>query len=99
MPNRRTILIAVAITLLLALAVILIVRVAIHSYDRQIYSKIEAVDTSTWNEPRVAIVFGAAVYQDYLSVILEDRVKTAIALYKAGKVDRILVSGDRKSVV
>ena len=97
MPNRRMILIAVAITLLLALAVILIVRFAIHSYDRQIYSKIEAVDTSSWNEPRVAIVFGAAVYQDYLSVILEDRVKTAIALYKAGKVDRILVSGDNRT--
>ncbi len=98
MINRRTILIAAAITILLALAVILIVRVLIHSYDQKIYSKIEAVDTNSWNEPRVAIVFGAAVYQDYLSVILEDRVKGAITLYKAGKVDRILVSGDNRTL-
>ena len=97
MLNRRTILMAVALTLLLALAVTLTVRASIHSYDRQIYSKIEDADTSSWDEPRVAIVFGAAVYQDYLSVILEDRVKTAIALYKAGKVDRILVSGDNRT--
>jgi SanA protein len=97
MPKRRKFLIAVALLLLLAFAVAMLVRAAIHSYDHQIYQKIEAVNTNDWNEPRVAIVFGAAVYQDYLSTILEDRVKTAIALYKAGKVDRILVSGDNRT--
>src|SRR5207244_4604125 len=31
------------------------------------------------------------------SLVLEDRVKTAITLYKAGRVDRILVSGDNRT--
>ncbi len=44
---------------------------------------------------RVAIVFGAAVYADgRLSSILRDRMDTAIALYHAGKVDKLLLSGD-----
>ena len=43
----------------------------------------------------VAIVLGARVYQDGRpSPMLEDRLETARALYVAGKVRRILVSGD-----
>jgi SanA protein len=43
----------------------------------------------------VAVVFGASVFGNGdLSPILEDRVETAIELYRAHKVDRILVSGD-----
>lgn len=46
----------------------------------------------------VAVVFGAAVYADgRLSAVLRDRMDTAIALYQAGKVDRILVSGDNRA--
>jgi SanA protein len=45
----------------------------------------------------VAIVFGASVYSSgELSPTLEDRVTTAITLYRAGKIDRILVSGDNR---
>lgn len=44
------------------------------------------------------MVFGAAVYANgRLSPVLRDRVDTAIDLYKAGKVGRILVSGDNRS--
>jgi SanA protein len=44
---------------------------------------------------RVALVLGARVYGDgRLSGMLRDRVETAIALYKAGKVDKLLMSGD-----
>jgi SanA protein len=44
--------------------------------------------------PRVAIVFGARVYgEDRLSAMLRDRMDTAIALYFAGKVDKLLLSG------
>ena len=44
---------------------------------------------------QVAIVPGALVQLDgQMSGMLEDRVDGAIALYRAGKVDKILVSGD-----
>jgi SanA protein len=43
---------------------------------------------------RVAIVFGARVYSgDRLSAMLRDRVDTAVDLYRAGKVDTLLMSG------
>src|SRR5512138_1279965 len=46
---------------------------------------------------RVAIVFGAEVKRDGTpSVILKDRVETAVALYKAGKVEKLLMSGDNR---
>jgi SanA protein len=47
----------------------------------------------------VAIVFGAAVYGNgRLSAILRDRMDTAIDLYLAGQVNKIIVSGDNSSV-
>lgn len=44
-----------------------------------------------------AVVFGAAVYNGRLSDMLEDRMKTAIALYQSGKVKKLLLSGDYDS--
>jgi len=73
------------------------VHYQVHSYDERIITKIDNLDTSRWNKPRVAIVFGASVYSNGdLSPVLEDRVDTAIQLYRAHKVDRILVSGDNR---
>jgi SanA protein len=47
---------------------------------------------------RVAIVFGARVYPSgRLSAMLMDRVETAIQLYEAGKVEKLLLSGDNRS--
>ncbi len=47
---------------------------------------------------RVGIVFGAAVYGDgRLSSVLRDRMETAIALYDAGKVNKLLLSGDNSA--
>lgn len=45
---------------------------------------------------QTAIVLGALVYNKTggLSPVLQDRVDTAIALYKSGKVDSLLMSGD-----
>ncbi|MDA3900642.1 MAG: YdcF family protein [Spirochaetes bacterium] len=41
-----------------------------------------------------AIVLGAGIVNNqYLSPVLEDRVKTAVALYQAGKVEKLLMSG------
>lgn len=46
---------------------------------------------------RVAVVFGAGVWQNgMLSDILADRVDTAVALYKAGKVRKLLMTGDNR---
>ncbi len=46
---------------------------------------------------RVAIVFGARIYPDgNLSPMLADRVETAVQLYKAGKVQKLLMSGDNR---
>ncbi len=46
----------------------------------------------------VAIVFGAAVYGGgRLSPMLRDRVETAVQLYHAGKVRRLLLSGDNST--
>lgn len=44
---------------------------------------------------RVALVLGARVYPNgRLSAMLADRVDTAVALYQAGKVNKLLMSGD-----
>lgn len=48
---------------------------------------------------RVAIVFGAGVWPDgRLSAVLEDRVYTAVQLYKAGRVQKLLMTGDNRFV-
>lgn len=46
---------------------------------------------------RVAIVFGAGLWGDGSPTpVLYDRVATAVDLYRAGKVEKILVSGDNR---
>ncbi|MCS7054889.1 MAG: YdcF family protein [Thermoflexales bacterium] len=45
---------------------------------------------------RVAIVFGAGVRNGRPSAVLYDRVASAVALYKAGAVDKLLMSGDNR---
>ena len=47
------------------------------------------------DQPRVAIVFGARVWENGRpSHVLYDRVLTAVELYRAGRVRKILMSGD-----
>jgi len=48
---------------------------------------------------RVAIVFGAGLWRDGTATpVLHDRVQTAANLYLAGKVERLLMSGDNRFV-
>lgn len=62
-----------------------------HAY---IYSDPEAAP-----EAPVAIVFGAAVYPgNRLSPVLADRVRTAVQLYRLGKVRHLLLSGDNRFI-
>jgi SanA protein len=62
-------------------------------YGKLIYSAAEVP------QERVALVLGARVYANgRLSGMLRDRVETAVALYQAGKVDKLLMSGDNSSL-
>jgi SanA protein len=48
---------------------------------------------------KVAIVFGAGLLRDgSAGPVLSDRVETAVNLYHAGKVDKLLMSGDNRFV-
>jgi SanA protein len=92
--NRYRWLIVALLTFALSL---IYVHGEVHGYDDRIITDINSLDTRDWPPPRVAVVFGASVYGNgELSPILADRVNTAIALYRAQIVDRILVSGDAR---
>lgn len=62
---------------------------ALHSYQDRIYTRVEKVPAAP-----VAIVFGAAVRNGVPTPMLADRVSAAVQLYKAGKVQRLLMTGD-----
>jgi SanA protein len=50
-------------------------------------------------EPAVVLVLGAGIYPSgQLSVVLKDRMLTAIDLYREGKARRLLLSGDNRFV-
>lgn len=74
---------------------------AIYFINRHIHSAFgEKIKTSITEipveePPRVAIVFGAGVRNDGSpSDVLYDRVLTAVELYRAGRVKKLLMSGD-----
>lgn len=60
------------------------------------YSTQEYIYTSVDSVPRteVALVLGASVYRGKPSPVLERRAAKAVELYRAGKVSKILVTGD-----
>ena len=87
---RKLLLASVAVGLLIFFLPRLITNV--YSWTR-IYS----LDTAPTE--RVAIVFGAGLTRDgYPTAILRDRVDTAAQLYFAGKVQKLLMSGDNSYV-
>jgi SanA protein len=93
--SRKTIpfllrgLIFAALVGLLAFAV---PRLFVESYAK---SKLYTVDSTP--KTRVVIVFGAGLQRDRTpSAILRDRIETAVQLYTAGKVEKLLMSGDNR---
>lgn len=67
-------------------------------YEPSIYT-VSEYTASEVPEARVAIVFGARVYPNgQLSGMLRDRVETAVQLYEAGTVDKLLLTGDNSVV-
>lgn len=64
-----------------------------------IYSSTRIYTVSAAPTEKVAIVFGAGLTRDgYPTAILRDRVETAAQLYFAGKVQKLLMSGDNSYV-
>ncbi len=64
------------------------------SQRKYVYTNIDRVP-----EAPVAVVFGAAVYPGGRpSPVLADRVEAAVRLYRAGKVRKLLLSGDNRFV-
>lgn len=62
----------------------------------KIQSSITEIPTE--NPPRIAIVFGARVWENgEPSHALYDRIITAVELYRAGRVKKILMSGDNRN--
>ena len=60
-------------------------------------NKIQTIESSKTG--RVAIVFGAGLQRDGSpSPVLQDRVNAAVQLYQAGKVEKLLMSGDNRFV-
>jgi len=65
-------------------------------YDNRIYN-LEELDVVPTRP--VALVFGAGYWEDgALSDILRDRLDAAIELYRAGKVEKLLFSGDNRVI-
>jgi SanA protein len=63
----------------------------------QSWSRIYKIDNAP--SERVAIVFGAGLnYRGEPTAILKDRVETAAQLYFSGKVEKLLMSGDNRTV-
>ncbi|RJP53264.1 MAG: hypothetical protein C4583_05015 [Anaerolineaceae bacterium] len=64
-----------------------------------LYSKPRTFSVDAVSPRRVAIVFGAGLWRDGTPTpVLRDRVQTAANLYFAGKVEKLLMSGDNRTV-
>lgn len=69
------------------------------TYSAEEYQAETLAPTSSATAPRIAIIFGARVYsRERLSAMLRDRMDTAIDLYFAGKVDKLLLSGGQNGL-
>jgi len=67
------------------------------SYGGRIFRSVEALPVEEAPTPRVAIVFGAGLWRDGgPSPVLYDRIATAVELYRAGRVRKLLLTGDNR---
>ncbi len=87
---------------LITLLILLMLGVLILGIPRLItgfYSNPRITSVSEAASERVAIVFGAGLRRDGTpTTILRDRVETAVALYRQGKVEKLLFSGDNSYI-
>jgi SanA protein len=85
---------------LVFIAILAILLLAAFTFPRVLalkYAGPRIADVESVQEDRVAIVFGAGLRWDGTpSPVLRDRVATAARLYFAGKVEKLLMSGDNR---
>ena len=85
--------------LLLVLAILGLLALAVPRLVTEIYTHGKVYPASEVPARRVAIVFGAGLWRDGSPTpILADRVTAAANLYFAGKVEKLLMSGDNRFV-
>ncbi|MFA5211106.1 MAG: ElyC/SanA/YdcF family protein [Patescibacteria group bacterium] len=83
----------ISFVLMILITVFWFIQMKVDNFQDNIIYNIENVPTSS-----VALVFGASVFRNgTLSGVLEDRVETAVELYKNDKVKKILMTGDNGS--
>lgn len=86
----------IAIGLLIVTSVL--IPVALNYYVKLVTSNSRYSDIANVPAEAIAIVFGAGVWEDGTpSPMLADRVQAAVDLYKAGRVDKLLMTGDNSS--
>lgn len=86
------ILLVIGVSGLLGLAAVYLINLRVDSYSK---GKIFGSADGLPDNDRVAIILGAKVWNDgSLSHVLLDRVTTGVELYRAGKVKKLLMSGD-----
>ncbi len=85
--------------LLAAAAVVAAVPLALRAWVAWRYRDVLSTSVEEVPGRPAAIVFGAGYWPDgRLSDVLADRMETAIALYEAGKVHKLLLTGDNRFV-
>lgn len=93
---KRILLTSVGIALIGVLLIVVLNRLVTKQSNGLIKTSITEIPAE--DPPRVAIVFGARVFDDgRLSNSLYDRVLTGAELYRAGRTKKLLMSGDRQS--
>ena len=85
--------------ILLILALLGLLILVISRLVTGLYARPKTYSSSEVPARRVAIVFGAGLWRDGTATpVLTDRVTTAANLYLAGKVEKLLMSGDNRFV-
>ena len=89
----------ISIAILIAMLVTASAAIVVWAWIQWRYDQLVLTDVASAPVRPVAIVFGAGIRPDgRLSPMLQDRMDTAIALYRAGTVRKLLVSGDNRFV-
>ncbi len=91
------------VKVLLGLSVVVVIAVFLAAIIPMLVTRLHASSRMNpaehTNAHPVAIVFGAGLYRDGRPTpVLRDRVTTAVELYKTGKVDKLLMSGDHSTL-
>lgn len=87
----------VALIAIILISTILFI-VILHLWVSNMYSKKRYTNVEDVPQEKVAIVFGAGLKDKQPGNVLRDRVAVAVDLYKAGKVQKIIMSGENSSI-